>query len=64
MAKGFKYAMKVPEGFIAYALNSVPGDCYETNIRKMRETPMYIGIPKSGRSDQYAPSSALSPDSG
>lgn len=47
MAKGFKHAMKSPEGFLAYALDSVPGDIYETNIRKMRENGLDVSKPRT-----------------
>lgn len=46
-AKGFRYLMNYPEGFKAYALDSIPGDNYETNISKMRENGLDTSNPQT-----------------
>ena len=45
MVKVFRALMNWPEGFTSYALDSVPGDNYETNIRKMRENGLDTSVP-------------------
>lgn len=44
-AKGFRFLMNYPEGFKAYALDSVPGDSFETNIRRIQENGLKLSAP-------------------
>lgn len=45
MAKSFRTLINWPEGFTSYALDSIPGDIFETNIRKIRENGLDISVP-------------------